>query len=206
MDCIGRMVMRPRERERTSHYNLYRYCHNDPVNKIDPTGLRTEIAAEVQKLREVTGSHIKQWVTIMKLTMDYKGSSWKEAGMAAAAVAAIAAHSEKREYYGIVVRSRTDKGLFLATRPIPGSFGKVYGGYYNQSDLGSLRVPGWDTAAGYWGVVRYQNSWPMHGKESDLDVLKRTHTNAVLGIPPPAGAGLATNHVTYKIHDDHPMQ
>jgi hypothetical protein len=37
MDCVGRMVMRPRERERTSHYNLYRYCHNDPVNKSDPT-------------------------------------------------------------------------------------------------------------------------------------------------------------------------
>jgi hypothetical protein len=39
MDCIGRMVMRPRERERASHYNLYRYCHNDPVNKSDPDGL-----------------------------------------------------------------------------------------------------------------------------------------------------------------------
>jgi RHS repeat-associated protein len=38
MDCIGRMVMRPREREQTSHYNLYRYCHNDPVNKSDPFG------------------------------------------------------------------------------------------------------------------------------------------------------------------------
>lgn len=33
------MVMRLRERERTSHYNLYRYCHNDPVNKSDPFGL-----------------------------------------------------------------------------------------------------------------------------------------------------------------------
>jgi|GEM_PF-4017428 len=42
MDCMGRMVMRPRERERTSHYNLYRYCHNDPVNSTDPTGLSTD--------------------------------------------------------------------------------------------------------------------------------------------------------------------
>ena len=33
------MVMRPRERGRTSHYNLYRYCHNDPVNRSDPFGL-----------------------------------------------------------------------------------------------------------------------------------------------------------------------
>ena len=46
MDCIGRMVMRPRERERTSHYNLYRYCHNDPVNKSDPTGLYVTYAGD----------------------------------------------------------------------------------------------------------------------------------------------------------------
>jgi len=46
MDCIGRMVMRPRERARTSHYNLYRYCHNDPVNKTDPDGLVDKDYAE----------------------------------------------------------------------------------------------------------------------------------------------------------------
>lgn len=39
MDCIGRMGMRPRERERTSHYNLFRYCGNDPLDLTDPMGL-----------------------------------------------------------------------------------------------------------------------------------------------------------------------
>ena len=56
IDCIGRMVMRPRERERTSHYNLFRYCHNDPLDRTDPMGLQQQW--EFPKKQEVTGSHI----------------------------------------------------------------------------------------------------------------------------------------------------
>jgi RHS repeat-associated protein len=29
--------------------NLYRYCHNDPVNSTDPTGLREQIAGEIMR-------------------------------------------------------------------------------------------------------------------------------------------------------------
>jgi hypothetical protein len=57
MDCIGRMVMRPRERERMSHYNLFRYCHNDPLDLTDPMGL-SPFEPSGPERHVVTGSHI----------------------------------------------------------------------------------------------------------------------------------------------------
>jgi hypothetical protein len=76
MDCIGRMVMRPRERERASHYNLYRYCHNDPVNKSDPTGLEPESTERIRVLlfnRAVPlGSNIPRLVPVGSVSMTLK--------------------------------------------------------------------------------------------------------------------------------------
>ncbi len=47
---LGRF-MQPDPKEFTAgDYNLYRYCHNDPVNKSDPTGLR--VAADVERGEE----------------------------------------------------------------------------------------------------------------------------------------------------------
>jgi RHS repeat-associated protein len=198
---LGRFLQPDPKEFAAGDYNLYRYCHNDPVNRSDPTGLRDEIIAEVQQLKKSIESNISHWVTIGTLTTRFQGGSWQEASMKAAAVAVKAAHSTQSEHFGIAVH-RPHSNVFYATTPIAGIYGKVYGGYYNQSDFATLRVPGFEMAAGYWAIIRFQNSWPMHGKESDLDVLKRTHTNAVLGMPATA---TATDAVTYKIHDDHPV-
>src|SRR5204862_8258703 len=36
---LGRFMQPDPKEFAAGDYNLYRYCHNDPVNRIDPTGL-----------------------------------------------------------------------------------------------------------------------------------------------------------------------
>jgi len=59
---IGRFMQPDPKEFAAGDYNLYRYCHNDPVNRSDPTGLQDEkpkLVREVLKLtRTPTGSHI----------------------------------------------------------------------------------------------------------------------------------------------------
>ena len=64
---LGRFLQPDPKQFAAGDYNLYRYCHNDPVNRSDPTGLRSELAVEIQKLRLVLGSNIPQWVTTIKV-------------------------------------------------------------------------------------------------------------------------------------------
>jgi RHS repeat-associated protein len=68
---IGRFMQPDPKQFEAGDYNLYRYCHNDPVNKSDPTGLEDSgkrmSEDEKVRLREITfkvplGSNIKQWV------------------------------------------------------------------------------------------------------------------------------------------------
>ncbi|HKP03941.1 MAG TPA: RHS repeat-associated core domain-containing protein [Chthoniobacterales bacterium] len=40
---LGRFLQPDPKQFEAGDYNLYRYCHNDPVNKTDPTGLKLEI-------------------------------------------------------------------------------------------------------------------------------------------------------------------
>jgi RHS repeat-associated protein len=71
---LGRFLQPDPKEFAAGDYNLYRYCHNDPVNKSDPTGLKEQlvgsITVELQKLRTTTGSNIPQWVTILKGVAD----------------------------------------------------------------------------------------------------------------------------------------
>jgi RHS repeat-associated protein len=48
---LGRFLQPDPVEFAASDYNLYRYCHNDPVNKSDPTGLREELAGEIMRDR-----------------------------------------------------------------------------------------------------------------------------------------------------------
>ena len=51
---LGRFLQPDPQEFTAGDYNLYRYCHNDPVNKSDPTGLREQIAGDIYKQRLVS--------------------------------------------------------------------------------------------------------------------------------------------------------
>src|ERR1043166_5461543 len=44
---LGRFLQPDPKEFEAGDYNLYRYCHNDPVNSSDPTGLREQLAGEI---------------------------------------------------------------------------------------------------------------------------------------------------------------
>jgi RHS repeat-associated protein len=46
---LGRFLQPGPKEFAAGDYNLYRYCHNDPVNRADPFGLRSQIVVELLK-------------------------------------------------------------------------------------------------------------------------------------------------------------
>jgi len=89
---LGRFLQPDPKEFAAGDYNLYRYCHNDPINKTDPSGLASFTGtgiAEYQKLKEVIGSHIPQWVTMDKVAVTFTLSgNFSNANPAAHIVAA----------------------------------------------------------------------------------------------------------------------
>jgi RHS repeat-associated protein len=57
---LGRFLQPDPKEFAAGDYNLYRYCHNDPVNKTDPTGLDV---AEFTRFENHLGSHLFQSTT-----------------------------------------------------------------------------------------------------------------------------------------------
>ena len=58
---LGRFLQPDPKHFEAGDYNLYRYCHNDPVNHTDPFGLLSFTGnVEKQHLVPVIGSNIKQ--------------------------------------------------------------------------------------------------------------------------------------------------
>jgi RHS repeat-associated protein len=56
---LGRFLQPDPKEFAAGDYNLYRYCHNDPVNKSDPTGLESVIATIWNRLmHEMSGSFL----------------------------------------------------------------------------------------------------------------------------------------------------
>jgi RHS repeat-associated protein len=48
---LGRFLQPDPQEFDAGDYNLYRYCHNDPVNKSDPTGLKEELVGTIMRDR-----------------------------------------------------------------------------------------------------------------------------------------------------------
>ncbi len=208
---LGRFIQPDPKHFEAGDYNLYRFCHNDPINRSDPTGLvDAQITAEVQKRIMETGSNIPHWVTVGTLSAAYSGSSWQAAAYSAAKTAAIMAHNTGQEHYGIVVHQANSSSYYGTTPMASGMKGQFYGGHAQASALGDLRVLGYKTAAGYWSVAGHmdlkKNEWPAHvDGTSDLDVLEAAHMNAVLANPGMKGSAHA-NDITYREHGGEPDQ
>jgi RHS repeat-associated protein len=68
---LGRFLQPDPKEFEAGDYNLYRYCHNDPVNKADPMGLdtvSTPITVAIEKIKHmVLGSNIPHWITVVKI-------------------------------------------------------------------------------------------------------------------------------------------
>jgi RHS repeat-associated protein len=205
---LGRFMQPDPKEFGAGDYNLYRYCHNDPINKSDPTGLAdTFLKAEVQKRIKELGSNIPRWVTVGTLTANFRGTSWQSSAYSAAKMAATMAHNDGHEYLGIVVH-QANSSTFYATPPTQSDLkGKFYGGHAQASALGDLRVLGYKTAAGYWSVAGHMDlggGWPKHADgTTDEDILKAGHMNAVLANPGMKGSQHA-NGTTYKEHSGEP--
>jgi RHS repeat-associated protein len=73
---LGRFLQPDPKQFAAGDHNLYRYCHNDPINRVDPTGLRSEVAVEIykQKLVPVLGSNIRQWITTLAIHFTLSGN------------------------------------------------------------------------------------------------------------------------------------
>jgi uncharacterized protein RhaS with RHS repeats len=70
---LGRFLQPDPTQFAAGDFNLYRYCHNDPINKSDPTGLASSTDEQVRlrgiKFKTPLGSHIKKWVVTGMVTM-----------------------------------------------------------------------------------------------------------------------------------------
>src|SRR2546423_8533709 len=87
---LGRFLQPDPKEFLAGDYNLYRYCHNDPVNKSDPLGLDSaKLTYELQKAIYVTGSRLPQWVSLGKFTTTITGNSWQQVAHSAATLSAI---------------------------------------------------------------------------------------------------------------------
>ncbi len=72
---LGRFIQPDPKQYDAGDYNLYRFCHNDPVNKTDPMGLLSfSGTAEYQRLVPVLGSNIPQWLTVGTLAVNFTTS------------------------------------------------------------------------------------------------------------------------------------
>jgi RHS repeat-associated protein len=69
---LGRFLQPDPQGFSAGDYNIYRYCHNDPINKSDPMGLGSlDEKLKIPIVREAVplGSHIKQWVSAGSITL-----------------------------------------------------------------------------------------------------------------------------------------
>ena len=194
---LGRFLQPDPKEFAAGDYNLYRYCHNDPVNKVDPFGL---LEITLEEYKRVPFSNLKELVQ----TKYEAFTSWTDAGKAGGRAAGPQAVAEKREYHGRVGQVVDKPGLFIYGRALRGDVSKDH--TMNESNMKSGPLPlGVRPVASYWVLGRHQDvhSWPVNRNTgiSDGQVLRSNHISAVMTNPPSPGATSLNNQYTYKWYD-----
>jgi RHS repeat-associated protein len=181
-------------------YNLYRYCHNDPVNNADPMGLYVS---------GLTGWGGGDWIrgslNVTNRDKDLINQAklhdflYSEATDRAARKAATNSHSTNVEYGSAIANTKNNPND-IAVGPMTASTEDVARnpqnthGVMNQTNFEKKQLPpGHDRLiGGIWGLVRSQDGFPY----GDKHALWSKHWSGVLGVPPPEGQhGAGTVHV-----------
>jgi RHS repeat-associated protein len=191
---LGRFLQPDPKEFEAGDYNLYRYCHNDPINKSDPTGL-----AYVSGLTSWGGGDWSSGLLgITNRERDLTNAQRMEAflmrpeSQKAARDAATASHTTGTEYGRAVGQSEKNErdlklGPMTENTQDPGApDGPVKlttngrHGVYNGTDFKSKPLPkGYKAVGGIWGLARHQRWWPT----GDRRALWTNQHSGLLGIP-----------------------
>jgi RHS repeat-associated protein len=189
---LGRFMQPDPKEFDAGDYNLYRYCHNDPVNKADPFGLE-KFTLRIRLPME-TGSHLMR-----EVPMTFTGyRSAIDAGKAGGKSAADP--GSRREMHGRMASVDSAPGWYIHGPAVLGTISKDH--RMNESDIkGEAAGPipiGTHDAGMYWVLGAHQDpySWPVNKQTglSDGQVLRNAHRTGVLTNPPPKGGGQFTYH------------
>src|SRR5438270_2457691 len=144
---LGRF-MQPNPKEfGAGDYNLYRYCHNDPVNKTDPMGL---LEVVLEEYKRIPFSNLKELVRT-KFEVFTSLIDAGKAGGKAAGPAAMSDHSERYGGIGHVLKTL----FYIYSHPVTGTYDKVR----NYSELRTAPLPnGVERVGGNWVLGRLQET------------------------------------------------
>jgi RHS repeat-associated protein len=123
---LGRFMQPDPQEFAAGDYNLYRYCHNDPVNKNDPTGLFAGITSGPLKenwivgLLSIDAKKQRKDVTETKIFYDSVGGfteKWRRDGdrIGAEKIGRTAVHDAKEDARNVELRDRGRWGIEQAT-------------------------------------------------------------------------------------------
>jgi RHS repeat-associated protein len=186
---LGRFLQPDPKQFDAGDYNLYRYCHNDPINHSDPTGLYVSGLTSWgggDWIRGVNGITNRETDLINQAKLTDFLNSVKPA----AREAATASHSTNVEHGGALANTKKHPND-LARGPMTASTEDVARnpqgthGVMNQTDFEKKPLPpGHERViGGYWGLARWQSGFPY----GDKHALWTKHWSAVLGVPRPEG-------------------
>ena len=186
---LGRFLQPDPKEFGAGDYNLYRYCHNDPVNNADPMGLYVSGLTSWgggDWIRGINGITNRDNDLINQARLhDFLNS---EKTKDAARDAARASHSTGVEHgaaFGNKGPNDIALGPTTASTDDPQKNVEGRHGVFNTTDFARKSLPpGYTLRGGVWGLVRHQDSWPTGDRQS----LWEHHMSGVLGIPAQDGS------------------